>query len=445
MDEVLTVPSIPHSREAEEALVGSVLIDENVLPEIMGIVVSEDFYIHKHGFIWDAILAIRNKREPIDYLTIQNELENRGVLAEIGGPAYITALINQVPTSLNAESYARIVQDHSTRRQAIQKANQIAQVAYDESKGIEEVVAEVAKADLEISQRAYRDNMLDAAQLASASFDRLAEIANEGFTPGLKTGLTDLDFCLGGLRKDEFILIAGRPGSGKTAALVKILREGASKNKHIALFSCEMSATQVHDRIMSAEAQIDGELIRDGRMDEETFQKYTDKIGHVEKWTYHVDDTARITPDEIMAKCTRLKAQGKLDLILVDYVQILGVPNWVHRYGNRVQEVSYLSGELKRIAKSLHVPVVTGAQVNRDVEKRAEPRLVLADLRETGALEQDADVVVFIQPNSDDEIKTESTPRKLTVAKNRNGKVSKGDIEVLFRDKYTDFVNMVHQ
>lgn len=433
----LTTPNVPHSREAEEAVLGAVLINPIVFKELNGLITSGDFYLDRHKWIWEAFKRLAKKQLAIDIVTVSNELDSNGQLKDIGGDAYLTTLAN-VPDSYNAASYAKIVAEHSVRRMAIQAANEIVSQAYDESHEVDELISSIAKADLMIQQSAFRDErMVTAAEAASRDWDRLEQIAKSGITPGIKTGLIDLDHITGGYRDGELIIIAALRGDGKTAMKIGNAGAIAKGGKNVAVFSLEMSSEQVVSRLISDVSNIDGEHLRDGTMTESEWHLYTQAMEEFEGWNLVIDDTPALTPEQLIAKCTRLKSMGKLDIVFVDYVQLMRAPSYLR---NREQEIAYVSRNLKYLARELKIPVVAGAQVNRESERTASKRLYLHHLRESAALEHDSDVVIFIQPDEDENVVSEPSKIKtLTVAKNRNGKTD--DCEVLFFGKYTSFRN----
>jgi len=378
-------PSIPHSREAEEAVVGAVLINPEVYYDVAQFLQADDFYIHRHKWIWEAFTRLHEQRTPIDMLTLSDELDRVGQLAELGGPAYLTALINQVPSSLNAESYGRIVEAHSIRRKMINAANQIASLAYNEESLVDTVMDEAEKAVFNVSERRLKHDLVPISSVLSEYYDRIDDLAkrsDEIF--GVPTGFIDLDRLLSGLQPSDLLIIAGRPGQGKSGFLLSVAKNASlTHKKHVAVFSLEMSNEQVVQRLMAQETGIDSQRLRTGKLAEEEWPLFTHAIEVFSDTKIFLDDTPAITPLQLRTKCRRLHMEYGLDLIIIDYLQLMGGDT---RTDNRVQEVSYISRNLKVLARELNVPVLAAAQLSRAVEQRSDKRPVLSDLRESGCL-----------------------------------------------------------
>jgi len=378
-------PSIPHSREAEEAVVGAVLINPEVYYDVAQFLGADDFYIHRHKWIWEAFTRLHEQRIPIDLLTLSEELDKVGQLAELGGSAYLTALINQVPSSLNAESYGRIVEGHAVRRKMINAANQIAALAYNEETVVDSVMDEAEKAVFNVSERRLKHDLRPISTVLSDYYDRIDDLAkrSEEFF-GVPTGFIDLDRMLSGLQPSDLLIIAGRPGQGKTGFLLSIAKNAAlTHKKKVAIFSLEMSNEQVVQRLISQETGIDSHRLRTGKLTEQEWPLFTHSIEVLSDTKIFLDDTPAITPLQLRTKCRRLHMEYGLDLIIIDYLQLMGGDT---RNDNRVQEVSYISRNLKILARELNVPVLTAAQLSRAVEQRTDKRPVLSDLRESGCL-----------------------------------------------------------
>ncbi|MGC8855255.1 MAG: replicative DNA helicase [Anaerolineae bacterium] len=434
-----TAPSIPHSREAEEAVVGAVLINPEVYYDVAQFLSADDFYIHRLKWIWEAFTRLHEQRIPIDLLTVSEELDRAGQLAEIGGPAYLTALVNQVPSSLNAEAYGRIVEAHSIRRKMIHAANQIASMAYNEETGVDKVLDEAEKAVFTVSERRVKHDLQPISAVLSDYYDRIDELAKrpEGIF-GVPTGFIDLDRMLSGLQPSDLLIIAGRPGQGKTGFLLSVAKNAAlTHKKHVAIFSLEMSNEQVVQRLIAQETGIDSQRLRTGRLTEEEWPLFTHAIEVFSDAKIFLDDTPAITPLQLRTKCRRLHMEYGLDLVIVDYLQLMGGDV---RTENRVQEVSYISRNLKVLARELNVPVLAAAQLSRAVEQRTDKRPVLSDLRESGSLEQDADIVMFIyRPDQYEKDTARQNVAEIIVAKHRNGPV--GSVELIFRSSLAKFEN----
>ncbi len=434
-----TSPGIPHSREAEEAVIGAILINPEVYYDVASFLQAEDFYIHRNRWIWEAFTRLHEQRQPIDLLTVAEELDRMGHLEEIGGTAYLTALMNQVPTSLHAAAYGRVVEAHSIRRKMLQAANQIATLAYSEEKNVEDALDEAEKALFLVGERRLRHDVRPISAVLSEYYDRIDELARrpEGIY-GVPTGFIDLDRLLAGLQPSDLLIVAGRPGQGKTGFLLSIARNAALLyKKHVAIFSLEMSSEQLVQRLIAQETGIDSQRLRTGRLTEDEWPLFTHAIEVLSDTHIFLDDTPAITPLQLRTKCRRLHMEYGLDLIILDYLQLMGGDV---RAENRVQEVSYISRNLKILARELNVPVLAAAQLSRAVEQRADKRPVLSDLRESGSLEQDADIVMFIyRPDQYEKDTTRKNIAEIIVAKHRNGPV--GTIELVFLPSLAKFEN----
>ena len=431
-------PGVPHSREAEEAVVGAVLINPEVYYDIAQFLAADDFYIHRNRWIWEAFIRLHESRTPVDLLTLSEDLDRAGQLAEIGGSAYLTSLINQVPTSINAEAYGRIVEENSIRRRMIQAANQIASLAY-KGDAVDNVMGEAEKAIFGVSERRTKNDLLPIRNVLSSYYDRIDDLSKrpEDFH-GVPTGFYDLDKMLNGLQPSDLLIIAGRPGQGKTGFLLSIAKNaGLTHKKHVAIFSLEMSNEQVVQRLIAQETGIDSQRLRTGKLLENEWSLFTHAIEVFSDTHIYLDDTPAITPMQLRTKCRRLHMEFGLDLVIVDYLQLMGGDI---RTDNRVQEVSQISRSLKVLARELNVPVLTAAQLSRDVEQRTDKRPVLSDLRESGSLEQDADIVMFIyRPDQYEKDTDKQNIAQIIVAKHRNGPV--GDVELIFRGALAKFEN----
>ena len=434
-----TPTAVPHSREAEEAVVGAVFINPEVYYDVAQFLSADDFYIHRHKWIWDAFTSLHEQRIPIDLLTVSDELDRRGQLGEVGGPAYLTSLVNQVPSSLNAESYGRIVEGHSIRRKMINAANQIASVAYNERTNVDDVMDEAEKAVFNVSERRLKHDLQPISSVLSEYYDRIDDLAKrpEEFY-GVPTGFIDLDKMLTGLQPSDLLIIAGRPGQGKTGFLLSIAKNaGLTHKKHVAIFSLEMSNEQVVQRLIAQETGIDSQRLRTGKLHENEWPLFTHSIEVFGDTHIYLDDTPAITPLQLRTKCRRLHMEFGLDLVIVDYLQLMGGDT---RNDNRVQEVSNISRNLKVLARELNVPVLAAAQLSRAVEQRSDKRPVLSDLRESGSLEQDADIVMFIyRPDQYEKDTVKQSVAEIIIAKHRNGPV--GSVELVFRNELAKFEN----
>ncbi|MGD0751352.1 MAG: replicative DNA helicase [Anaerolineales bacterium] len=440
--EGLSVPStstIPHNREAEEAVVGAVLINPEAYYDLAQFLQADDFYIHRHRWIWEAFTRLHEKRIPLDFLTVTEELQSAGQLAEIGGPAYLTALLNQVPTSLHAEAYGRMVEAAAIRRRLLTSANTIATLAYNEQETVENVIEESEKSLFNVSERRLHNDVKPISQVMSEVYDRIDELAKRPEDiVGVPTGFKDLDHMLEGLQPSDLLIIAGRPGQGKSGFLLSVAMNAALLHKkHIAIFSLEMSNEQVAQRLISQQTGIDSQHLRTGKLDENERDLFVHSIEVLADTQIFLDDTPAITPLALRTKCRRLHMEFGLDLVILDYIQLMGGDT---RTENRVQEVSYISRNLKALARELNVPVLAAAQLSRAVEQRAGGRPMLSDLRESGSIEQDADIVMFIYRSDQYEKDTEKkNVAEIIIAKHRNGPT--GSVELVFLSHLAKFVD----
>lgn len=430
---------VPHSREAEEAVIGSVFINPEAYYDVAQFLQAEDFYIHRLRWIWEAFTHLHEQRIPIDILTVSEELNQQGHLGEVGGPAYLTALINNVPTSLHAEAYGHIIEQSSVRRRMLTAANQIAKLAYQQETGIEAVMDEAEKAVFGVSERRLTRDLQSIKQVLSEYYDRIDQLSRRSEDLfGVPTGFIDLDKLLGGLQPSDFLIIAGRPGTGKTAFMLSAAKNAAMKyKKHVAIFSLEMSNEQLVQRLISQETGIDSHRLRTGKLNEDEWGVFTQAIEVLADTHVFLDDTPGLTPLQLRTKCRRLHLEFNLDLIIVDYLQLM---SGGMRTENRVQEVSSISRNMKILARELNVPVLAAAQLSRAIEQRSDKEPQLSDLRESGSLEQDSDIVMFIhRPEMYEKDPVNQNLAQIKVAKHRNGPT--GMVELVFRNKLAKFEN----
>ena len=429
----------PHSVEAEEAVLGSILIDPEAIFRVSSFLKAEDFYIVKNQWVWDAAMALHERREPIDFVTTTKELEAREQLAEIGGAAYISHLINGVPTAIHAEGYGRIVERTALRRRLLNAASEIAQLAYEESEEIDGTIDAAEQALFGVSQRRISRDLTPISDAIRAYYDRIEYLYEHRGEPlGIPTGFIDLDKMLGGLQRSDLLIIAARPGVGKTSLMLNIALNAARKHhQRVAIFSLEMSNEQIVQRLVSAETGIDSQRLRTGDLDDQDWPLFVQATSALSDTLVFVDDTPSITALQLRTKARRLYAEHGLDLIIIDYLQLM---SGEARSENRVQEISYLSRSLKALARELNVPVLVASQLSRAVEQRSDKKPVLSDLRESGSIEQDADIVMFIYR---EDVYDENSDRKniaeLIIAKHRNGPT--GTIELFFQKNLTQFKN----
>ncbi len=438
-----TFQTQPFNQQAEEAVLGAVLINPESYAELAQILQPEHFYVIRNGWIWQAFANLFNRQSPIDLLTVSEELEKHEQLTEVGGQSYLISLVNQTPTSVNAEAYAKIVEDNFIRRRMLQAANDMAKMAFNQEKPVDGILDAAEKSIFGLSERRIRHDVAPIQEVISDYYNRVSEASqqkDEIF--GIPTDLIDLDKLLGGMQNSDLIIVAGRPGSGKTGFLLTVANNVAlKKKKHVAFFSMEMSNEQLLQRMLAQVTGINTQRLRSGKIEANEWEQFTEGIEILNNIVVFLDDTPSLTPIQLRTKCRRLDLEHKLDLVVIDYIQLMVGDA---RTENRVQEVSYISRNLKALAKELKVPVLAAAQLSRASEMRDqlqkrkdEPKEYrLSDLRESGSLEQDADVVMFI----DRDMKKEGISR-LIVAKHRNGPTNEAGIEVVFRSDLTKFDN----
>ncbi len=432
----------PHSVEAEEAVLGSVLINPDALFEVLAFLKREDFFIIRHQWIYEAMLGLHERRDPIDYLTVVSELEQVGQLAEIGGAAYILSLINKTPSALNVEGYGQIVERMAVRRRLIEAASQIARVAHSDEPDIDNVVSKAEQAIFEVTERRLTRELIPIRDAVSEYFDHVSFMArHQEDVMGVPTGFIDLDRMLGGLQRSDLLIIAARPGMGKSSWLNSVVMNAARMNQRVALFSLEMSNEQLVQRFVSAETNIPSHKLREGKLDEKDWAQFLAATQYIGTLPVYLDDTPALTTSELRTKARRLHLEFGLDLIVIDYLQLMTTP---YHSENRVQEISYISRSLKQLARELNIPVVAAAQLSRAVEQRNDKRPLLSDLRESGSIEQDSDVVMFIYRDAYYDPETpDGNKAEIHIAKHRNGPT--GMVELIFIPALTQFQNAARQ
>lgn len=376
------VETQPYSRTAEEAVLGAVLINPEMYYDLAEFLEPDDFFIVRNRWVWQAFQRLQERRARIDYLTVTEELQQRSQIAEMGGSSYLTALLNQTPSSINAVDYGHIVEEYSIRRRMLSAANDIAKLAFNREQDIGAVLEEAEKHIFGISQKHTRHDVQFIKDVMNALYDHIGDLSRMGDDIlGVPTGLRDLDRLLGGMQKSDLLIVAGRPGSGKTGFLLSAAKYAAQiHKKHVAFFSLEMSNEQLATRLIAQETSIDTQRLRSGKLQDHEWGLFTAAIELLSDTHIYLDDTAAITPLQLQTKCRRLDQEHKLDLIIVDYLQLMSGDR---RIENRVQEVSNISRSLKVLARDLRVPVLAAAQLSRAVEQRADKRPILSDLRES--------------------------------------------------------------
>jgi len=430
----------PHNREAEEAVLGSLLIDPDAIIRVATFLAPEDFYLERHTWIYEAIRDLHERREPADMVTLTDEMERRGQLNEIGGSAYLSGLINATPTSIHVEYYARIIERTAVLRRLIDAAGKIARLAYQDTEEVAEVVDRAEELIFAVASRQVDRDLRHIRQALDKYYDRIEYLhQHRGEVIGVPTGLTDLDKLLGGLQRSDMIVMAGRPGMGKTSLALSIALQAARRlHKRIALFSLEMSDEQLVQRLISAETGIDSQRLRLGDIKEDEWPTFIQATNLLAGTSVFIDDTPAISVLELRTKARRLHAEHGLDLLIVDYLQLMRGDS---RSENRQQEISYISRSIKALARELNIPILALSQLSRQVESRHDKRPMLSDLRESGSIEQDADVVLFIYRddvyNPDSELPNIA---EIIVSKHRSGPT--GIFSVYFKKHLAQFVDL---
>jgi len=442
MSEQVLVPDkmVPHNVEAEQAVIGALMIDPDAMFKVNTFLRAEDFYVERHRWLYDSIVTLHDRGESADYVTLCDELERREQLAELGGAAYITQLINATPTALNVEYYGRIVERTSTLRRLISAAGQIAALAYEDTDNAGEVVDQAEQIIFGVSQQRITHDVRPIRDVVQDYLNRVDYLyQHRGETIGVPTGFHNLDKILGGMQKSDLIIVAARPGMGKTSLMISFALNAARKyNQRVAIFSLEMSDEQLVQRLLAAETAIDSQRLRVGNLREEEWPNFLQASGRLSETMIFIDDTPSISAMQVRTKARRLYAEYGLDLLIIDYLQLMQG----ERHGdNRVQEISYLSRTLKGLARELNIPVLVASQLSRAVESRNDKRPLLSDLRESGSIEQDADVVMFIYR---DEYYSPETDQQniaeILISKHRNGPT--GMVPLYFRKELAQFLEV---
>ncbi len=434
---VVRIP--PHDAEAEQAVLGAILIDKDAIISVSQLIDADHFYDDRHKEIYDAMNTLYEERKPIDLLTLTDYLKKKKKYDKIGGSSYLSSLTNVVPTAANSEYYAGIIREKYVRRSLIQISSVITEDAFTEDREANEILSVSEQQIFKISQEHVKQGFIHIKETLAESFDRLEELQKTGAgLRGVETGFTDLDNLLSGLQASNLIILAARPGQGKTAFVINIAQHVAIANKQpVGVFSLEMSKEELVDRMLVSQSDIDAWKLKTGRLGEEDFDKLSVAMGQLAEAPIFIDDTPGLSIPEMRTKARRLQSEHNLKLLVVDYLQLA---NPGKKFENRVNEVSYISQSLKNMARELKIPVIGVSQLSRAVEQRGGGKPQLADLRESGAIEQDADVVMFLY--SGDEEFTSQRIVNVLIAKHRNGPV--GEKELLFRGDRIRFYNVEH-
>lgn len=420
----------PHSEEAEQSVLGALLIDKDAIVEVIGFLRPEHFYDGKHGKIFESILELYETHEPVDLVTLTEILKKKRAYTVVGGAAYLSELVNLVPTSAHVEHYGRIVQDHFTKRELISAAARVTEVAFDESIEAKKVLDQAEQSIFSISQAHSRQNFIPVKDILAESFDRLDELHRDaGGLRGVPTGFADLDNKLAGMHNSNLLILAARPGLGKTSFVLNIAQQVAVERRlPVGMFSLEMSKEELVDRLLVSQGEIDAWRLKTGRLKDEDWTKVQEAMGELADAPLFIDDTPGINILEIRTKARKLQVEQNLRLLIVDYLQLVDPGR---RFEGRVQEVTFISQALKNLARELRIPILAVSQLSRAVEMRGTRVPQLADLRESGAIEQDADVVMFLYRPEEEQASLNQYIIKLLIAKHRNGPL--GEIDLLFR------------
>ncbi len=421
----------PHDDAAEQSVLGAILIDKDALIEVAESLRPHHFYKESHGVIYEAMVHLFEEHEPVDIVTMTAELKKAGNLKISGGTAYLTELLNAVPTSAHASHYAKIIIENSIKRRLVSAASAITDRAFA-AEGSAKEILDLAEQDIfAISQQSVRRDFTPVKETLASSFDRLDELHKHGGAfRGVRTGFADVDFKLSGMQDSNLIILAARPGTGKTAMVLNIAQFAAVAEKSpVGIFSLEMSKEELVDRLLVSQADIDAWKLKTGRLSDDDFTRLSDAMGVLAEAPIFIDDTPGLNILEMRTKARRLQVEHGVKLIIMDYLQLADAGR---KYDSRVQEVGVISQGLKNLARELRIPVLACSQLSRAVEQRGNRVPELSDLRESGSIEQDADVVMFLYREESDQMNWgEQIPTKLRIAKHRNGPL--GEIDLLFR------------
>lgn len=441
VEEALLKRILPHSIEAEQSVIGSMIIDREAIVVASEAVTGEDFYSKQYGVLFETMVELNDEGKPVDLVTLQDRLKEKDVPPEVSSLEFVRDLITAVPTSANIKYYANIVAEKSTLRRLIKINEEIANTCYVGKESLDVNLEETEKRIFNLVQRRNTDDFVPIRQVVMNAMDRIEKAShNKGNVTGVATGFIDLDYKTAGMQPSDLILIAARPSMGKTAFVLNIAEYVAFRqNQSVAIFSLEMSKEQLVNRLFSMESKVDSQHLRTGNLSDDEWEKLIESAGMIGKSKLIIDDTPGISISELRSKCRRYKLDGQLDMIIIDYLQLMTGSG--RSTDSRQQEISDISRSLKALARELNVPVLALSQLSRAVEQRPDHRPMLSDLRESGAIEQDADVVMFIYR---DDYYNKDTERKniseIIIAKQRNGPI--GTVELVWLPDFTKFGNL---
>ena len=431
----------PHDIEAEQAVIGSMLTDKDAIMSAVETLKPEDFYREDNKIIYEAILNLYNRADPVDIITLKTELQSMKQLEVVGGLEYIAQLPDKVPTTANVEQYIKIVEEKSALRALIKTANELISLGYDQTQDVEDILDSAERKIFDVIQNRNQKGYSAIKDILVDSFTQLEQLYNQKqHITGVPTGFADLDYITAGLHKSDLVIVAARPAMGKSAFALNLASNAAVRyNTPVAIFSLEMSKEQMTNRILCSEAMVDSNKVRTGKVEDDDWQKLAEASGNLSQAQIFIDDTPGISVMEIRAKCRKLKLEKNIGMVVIDYIQLVQGSN--KRNGSREQEISEISRSLKILAKEINVPVIALSQLSRSVEQRPDHRPMLSDLRESGAIEQDADIVMFLY--RDDYYNPDTDKKNIAeviLAKHRGG--STGTVELLWLGNYTKFANL---
>lgn len=441
MEEALLKRILPHSIEAEQSVIGSMIMDREAIVVSSEIITGDDFYSKQYGILFEAMVELNDEGKPVDLVTLQDRLKEKDVPPEISSLEFVRDLITAVPTSANIKYYANIVAEKSTLRKLIKLNEEIANTCYVGKESLEVILEDTEKRVFDLVQRRNMDDFVPIRQVVMNAMDRIEKAShNKGNVTGVATGFIDLDYRTAGMQPSDLILVAARPSMGKTAFVLNIAQYVAFKqHQTVAIFSLEMSKEQLVNRLFSMESKVDSQHLRTGNLSDDEWEKLIESAGIIGKSNLIIDDTPGISISELRSKCRKYKLEHHLDMIIIDYLQLMSGSG--RGTDSRQQEISDISRSLKALARELNVPVLALSQLSRAVEQRPDHRPMLSDLRESGAIEQDADVVMFIY--RDDYYNKDTEKRNIAeiiIAKQRNGPI--GTVELVWLPDFTKFGNL---
>lgn len=446
----------PNDKDAEQAVLGAVFLSQDALVEAMEFVEAEDFYQHANQLVFQAMMNLNDEEEPVDVVTVQNELDRLNQIEDIGGVSYLAELASAVPTAANTTYYAKIVKNKSVLRRLINAATNIVTRSFEGDEDVDSIIDQSEKEIMDVSENRNHKGFRRISDVVKSSFEEIDKLYDQDSdVTGLSTGYKDLDAMTTGLHKDELIILAARPGVGKTAFALNLAQNAATKsNATVAIFSLEMGAESLVNRMLCSEGSIDANSLRTGKLDENQWNSLVVAMGSLSRTNVYIDDTPGIKMAEIRSKCRRLlKESGHLDLVIIDYLQLIEGTG----QENRQQEVSVISRNLKKLAKELHVPIIALSQLSRGVEARQDKRPMLSDIRESGSIEQDADIVAFLyrddyyrdEDGDDNNGGEQEEPEdqdvgevEVIISKNRSG--PRGTAKLLFVKSYNKFSSIAN-